>query len=103
MLLADVQVVFTDRLGDDYLSSEDIITALKALSERPWGDWNKGRGITPSQLARRLRDFGSAPGGLRTRKTRLDPTKTAQRWHRADFADAWSRYLTSETVPDLTL
>lgn len=101
-LLADVKIVFDDHVIVDYLSSEDIITALKALSERPWGDWNKGRGISPAQLARRLRDFGSNPGGLRTRKTRLDPTKTAQRWHRADFTDAWGRYLTSDALPDLT-
>jgi len=54
------------------------------------------RGITAAQLAHRLRGFGAGPWGLRTRKTRLDASKTAQRWHRADFADAWSRYVTAD-------
>jgi hypothetical protein len=102
-LLADVREVFKNRHEPDYLSSEDIIVALKALDERPWADWNRGRGLSAAQLANRLRGFGTGPLGLRTRKTRLDAEKTAQRWHRQDFLDAWSRYLTSETVSDRTL
>jgi hypothetical protein len=98
-LLVDVQAAFRDRDQPEYLSSEEIIVALKALSERPWADWNQGRGITAAQLAHRLRGFSPGPWGLRTRKTRLDAFKTAQRWHRADFADAWSRYMTADPEP----
>jgi putative DNA primase/helicase len=94
-LLADVQAVFRERGAPEYLSSEEIIAALKVLPGSQWADWNKGRGLTPAQLASRLRDFGT-PAGLRTRKTRLDATKTAQRWHRLDFLDAWSRYTTAD-------
>lgn len=96
-LLADVQAVFRERGEPEYLSSEEIIATLKVLPERPWADWNKGRGLTTAQLASRLRDFGMGPMGLRTRKTRLDEdkTKTGQRWHREDFIDAWSRYVTA--------
>jgi len=54
-LLADVRVVFNER-SDPYLSSEEIITALKALPECPWADWNKGRGLSAAQLASRLRE-----------------------------------------------
>ena len=100
-LLADVRAVFEDTT-DEHLSSDTIIAGLKALSERPWADWNKGRGISPAQLARRLREFGAGqPGGLRTSKTRLDASRTAQRWHRADFSDAWKRYLDGDPSPDL--
>lgn len=95
MLLADVRVVFDDRLSDTYLSSEEVVAALRALPERPWADWNKGRGISAAQLASRLRDFGSGPLGLRTRETRLGD-KTGKRWHREDFVDAWSRYVTAD-------
>jgi hypothetical protein len=95
MLLGDVQVVFRDRDAPEYLSSEDIIISLKALSERPWTDWNKGRGLTSAQLASRLRDFGTGPMGLHTRETRIGP-KTGKRWHREDFVDAWSRYATAD-------
>ena len=93
-LLADVRVAFNER-SDPYLSSEEIITALKALPECPWADWNKGRGLSAAQLASRLRDFGSGSLGLRTRETRLGD-KTGKRWHREDFLDAWSRYLTAD-------
>jgi hypothetical protein len=95
-LLVDVQAAFRERGQPEYLSSEEIIVALKARAERPWADWNQGRGISAAQLAHRLRGFGAGPWGLRTRKTRLDASKTAQRWHRADFADAWSRYMTAD-------
>jgi putative DNA primase/helicase len=95
-LLVDVQAAFRERDQPEYLSSEEIIVTLKARAERPWADWNQGRGITAAQLAHRLRGFSPGPWGLRTRKTRLDASKTAQRWHRADFADAWSRYVTAD-------
>jgi hypothetical protein len=102
LLLGDVQTVFREASDPVYLSSEEIIAALKALPERPWADWNKGRGISPAQLAKRLRDFGFGPLGLRTRETRLTSMKTAKRWHRDDFADAWARFLV-DTPSDLTV
>lgn len=94
-LLADMQVAFRERGEPEYLSSEEIIVALKALSESQWADWNKGRGITAAQLASHLRGFGTGPHGLRTRETRIGH-KTGKRWHRADFLDAWGRYVTAE-------
>jgi len=94
-LLADVQAVFRDRGAPEHLSSEDIIVTLKSLPESPWADWNNGRGITAAQLASRLRDFGTGPHGLRTRETRTGD-KTGKRWHREDFTDAWSRYVTAD-------
>ncbi len=95
MLLADVREVFRVRGEPEYLSSEDIIVTLRALPQRQWSDWNNGRGITPSQFAKRLRDFGTGPHGLRTRETRTGD-KTGKRWHREDFADAWSRYVPAD-------
>jgi putative DNA primase/helicase len=95
MLLADVRLVFDDRPGHQFLSSEEIVGALKMLPERAWADWNKGRGITAAQLAARLRDFGTGPQGLRTRETRTG-AKTGKRWHREDFTDAWARYVTTD-------
>jgi hypothetical protein len=80
------------------------------MSERPWADWNKGKGLSAAQLAKQLRDFGSSsgPGGLHTRDTWITivekdakgietkTNKTVKRWHREDFSDAWSRYASSE-------
>lgn len=101
-LLSDVQAVFVE-LGESYLSSDDIISTLRAMQDRPWADWNKGRGISPSQLASRLRDFGDGPLRLTTRNTRTGPgpKDVAKRWHRSDFSDAWARYVPSEPLHPL--
>lgn len=101
-LLADVQTVFRER-EESYLSSDDIITSLKAMSDRSWADWNKGRGISPAQLASRLRDFGDGPLRLATRNTRTGPgpKDVAKRWHRSDFLDAWARYVPSDLLHPL--
>ena len=50
-LLQDVRTVFQEDDEAGTLSSEEIITALKAMTERPWADWNKGRGLTAMNLA----------------------------------------------------
>jgi hypothetical protein len=93
MLLSDIRVAFAERGNPKSASSAELIATLKTLPERPWADLNKGHGITPSMLARRLRGFGPGPLGLRTRETRIGD-KTGKRWHREDFADPFSRYLT---------
>ena len=92
-LLADVQRVFTER-EEPHLSSTDLVEALKSLPESEWAGWNKGNGLTDSQLAKQLRGFG---GRLRrgTRDTR-HAGKVTKRWHRADFIEAWADYLPSE-------
>jgi len=73
-----------------------MIAGLKELSERPWVDWNHGQGLTPAALASHLRQFGTPPLALKSRKTRLSNARTANRWHREDFEDAWSRSLPQE-------
>src|SRR5262249_19775733 len=90
MLLADARQVSEDRGDPEHVSSEDIIDALKSVPERPWGDWNRGRGLSAAQLASRLKEFGAGPLGLRTRNTKIDKgNKVGKRWHREDFVDAW--------------
>lgn len=86
-VLMDVRAVF-DQRSQSYLSSEEIIEGLADLPDSPWSH----RSMRPARLASLLRDFGAGPGGLRTRKTRLDSTRTANRWHREDFEDPWARY-----------
>jgi hypothetical protein len=90
-LLHDVRAIFREQGDPDTLSSEEMVTALRTMTERPWADWGRGRGLSVYDLARMLRDFGSEPMGLRSRATRLGE-RTGRRWHRADFVDAWSRY-----------
>ena len=60
------------------------------LEERPWGDWNKGRGITARQVARML-----APFGVRPEPIRLTDGRQVRGYHRERFTEAFARY-----VPD---
>ena len=56
-LLADLATLFTTRSAK-WLASEDIVTWLKSLEERPWAEWGKkGQGLTTKALADLLSDF----------------------------------------------
>jgi hypothetical protein len=52
-----------------------------------WAEWKGGHPITQNQLARVLQPFGIAPG-----RVRIDG-RQARGYHRAQFEDAWERYL----------
>ncbi len=63
-LLRDIRQIF-DRLNVDRLSSADLIRSLSDQEDRPWLDWNRGRPITPRQVATLLRDFGVTSKSIR--------------------------------------
>jgi hypothetical protein len=87
-LLGDVRASF---VTEDRISSITLLTKLNAMDEASWGGWHNGSGMTPRDLARRLKPFavGSRPlrpaGGGAPFKGYL----------KADFDDAWRRYLPS--------
>jgi hypothetical protein len=91
-LLADIRDVF-DLRGTDRMFSADLAKALGELEESPWGDL-RGRALDSPGLARRLR-----PMEIRPRTIRIEPDR-AKGYFRADFEDAWSRYLSSRQKPD---
>jgi hypothetical protein len=84
-LLANVRSIFdTDRI-----TTADLIDALSADEEAPWGDWRgSGRPISPRVLGSLL-----SPYGIRSRSIRLDSGKTPKGYLREQFEDAWNRYL----------
>jgi len=84
-LLSDLRVIFGDR---EYLSTEDLLTALAAVEEAPWGDW-KGKPINPRQLANFLRPYGVASKVIRF------GSGTPRGYARADLYDPWMRYLSA--------
>lgn len=85
-LLGDIRSVFTE-LALDKLGTEDMLRALCALVESPWGDL-RGEPLGARELARRLRPYEVRPIKFR------DGEKTMQGYKRADFVDVWNRYLT---------
>jgi len=84
-LLADMQTVFGDV---DVMSSEEICRRLCALDESPWGDL-RGKPIDQRALANRLRQYG-----VESKVVRIGD-RTPRGYARADFHDAWTRYLLS--------
>ena len=84
-LLADIRALF-DSLNVEKLSSAALAKQLAELEESPWGDL-RGKAIDARELARRIRPFD-----VRPRTVRIGD-HTPKGYERADFADAWERYL----------
>lgn len=92
-LLTDLRGIFTER-GASFLSSTELIEALRMLTDSPWGDFE----LTSRKLAFRLKDFGIKPG--------RNPAGVARGYRLEDLSDAFARYIRpeasepSETPPE---
>lgn len=84
-LLADIKRVFA-AVDGDRIPSAELVAALAAMEDRPWGEWNRGRSITPNQVAALLRPWSIAPRTIRF------STGVAKGYLAADFRDAFNRY-----------
>jgi hypothetical protein len=82
-LLADIRRVFADA---DKISSRELLDALIADDEGPWGDV-RGKPLTPRGLSRLLE-----PYEIKSKVVRIDE-HTPRGFEREQFADAWRRYL----------
>jgi hypothetical protein len=85
-LLADTLTVFQE-MGAERLSSEDLKNALLQIETSPWPEWNHGRPLTPTALARLLKPFQIFPKSIRI------GSGTPKGYDRASFMDSWERYL----------
>ena len=92
-LLRDVRTVLGNR---ERISTEELIGALLALSEAPWGDL-RGKQLDARGLARRLGRYGVKPHLLRL------GDQVLRGYLAADLHDPWKRYLQGEDAhPDST-
>ncbi len=85
-LLADLREVFAD---DERLDSKAVLDRLCRLDEAPWDDLF-GKRLDARGLAARLRPYGIKPKVIRIGNA------TPRGYERADFLDAWARYLTPD-------
>jgi putative DNA primase/helicase len=76
----------------DRLASADIVEGLVAIEGRPWAEWKAGKPITPTGLARQLARFGIIPHSIRIED------QTPKGYMRAQFEDAFARYLPPATA-----
>ncbi|MDR0842167.1 MAG: DUF3631 domain-containing protein, partial [Acidobacteriota bacterium] len=85
-LLADIQNVFeanrTDRIG-----TAELIKALCEDEEAPWNTYNRGKQISPRQMANRLKEYGVVSKTIRI------GFQTAKGYELSQFDEAFSRYI----------
>lgn len=82
-LLTDLRTAFD---GAPALATSDLITALKAMEDAPWGDLY-GKPIDARGLAQRLRPYGVKPTNIR------QADRIVKGYQASDFFDSWNRYL----------
>lgn len=95
-LLADVRDIFDERSADE-LASGVLVEKLTKLDNRPWAEWRHGRPLTATGLARLLKPFG-----IQSRQVWLD-NANVHGYGRAQFKDAWARYLAAASAGFETL
>lgn len=87
-LLSDIQEIFQSRKTIK-ITTTDLINALCEDTEKSWATYNKGRQLTPKQLASKLKGYGIA-----SKTTRINSYEIAKGYEAKQFDDAFSRYLT---------
>lgn len=89
MLLADIRLAFGET-HEDRMFSKAIVEALCAMTDRPWPEAHRGKQISETWLARRLKSFGIVSRTLRI------GSEQAKGYHLSDFEDVFARYLPEE-------
>ena len=87
LLLRDIKKVFDAHPRMEKLLTEDIIRGLVKMDESPWASIRKGEPIDSRSLASRLRKYGISPKPQRTGE------EVFKGYSRAQFEDAWKRYV----------
>ena len=93
-LLATIKDVFDGADGAaslDRISSAELATTVGDDASSPFSEWKNGKPITQAQLARVLKPFRIAPEVIR-----LPGGGLLRGYQRAQFEDAWDRYLSTD-------
>jgi hypothetical protein len=85
-LLEHCREAFAD---EEKLTTKVLLQFLIERDESPWADM-RGKPLNERLLAKMLRPYGIKS---RTIRDSHDGGKTPKGYHKADFADAWNRYL----------
>ena len=87
-LLADIRDVLKNRVQKGSIPTADLIEDLLADVEMGWNTYNRGKPLTPRQLAKMLDVYQIHPKTVRQHDGR-----TPKGYALADFEDAFARYL----------
>ena len=92
-LLSDIKQVFeTKKVGR--IKSVELITALCEDEECGWATYNRGKPLTPRQLAKQLSTYG-----ISSKTVRLGEKNTPKGYNIEQFQDAFARYLAPPILP----
>jgi len=89
MLLADIRSAFAEN-REKRMFSKALVSGLCAMTEQPWLEANRGKPITETWLARKLKSFSIVSRNLRL------GTEQAKGYELEAFVDAFARYLPTE-------
>jgi DNA polymerase I-like protein with 3'-5' exonuclease and polymerase domains len=92
LLLAGIRQAFVDAGVPEALKSGELVKALNAQEEAPWGALRDGKGISTHRLAHDLAAFGLSPD-----RDQL-AGETVRGWWRRSLEPVWGRYLPN--LPD---
>lgn len=90
MLLTASREIF-DTKKSRFLPTTDLLHALYDREEEPWKSFSKGEHMSAEALGRMLRQYGI--------KSSRQTNRGARGYYRADFEDAWTRYLHTPKQP----
>ena len=94
MLLEDIRDIFN---SIERIFSDDLIESLKSKMDRPWVDWNRGKGLTQNGLARLLKPFA-----VKSKNMRIG--ENLRKGYEMDgLKDAFKRYIPlSSLIPPIS-
>lgn len=85
-LLTDIRDIFESR-NVDKIHTYDLLSSLCTDDTKPWASWNRGKSMSPAQLAKRLKEYKIQPKNIRI------GGEVNKGYERVQFADAFMRYL----------
>lgn len=100
-LLDNIRDIFS-AVNEDRISSADLIGALVSDDMMAWATYNRGRPMSPTQLANKLRQYGVGPQTIRFKRPGQDGI-SLKGYYLHQFEDAFERYLPKAKSDDNNL
>lgn len=92
-ILWDLRTIISAQPERDRWPSQTFVDRLNEMEESPWPQFNHGKGLTTSNLARMLRPFGIRP------RTLKQEGHCVKGYYSKDFTEAFERYLPDRRNP----
>ena len=88
-LIHDTRRIFEEAEWPEVIQSGDLVQALNAIESSPWGDYNKGQGITAHKVAAMFKPFA-----IRPRQERDSSGEKIRGYWLKDLQEVFKRYPT---------